>query len=189
MRIVAFLAAIVFSIADARGQPAATPRTYALVSAIGGTFSLVRQRRSVGTSLEPYQRLERRVDGSELDAAVLRGLQRVVEEEDPHARFVILVVTPRYMNSGREGRGEKLGGIGVFVQPTEKMPASRDEFTLHEDAAKTLDIELDIEEDFPPEVLGPLVTRFVELSTADALREIFTTVTVSEPKAGGPAKP
>jgi hypothetical protein len=45
----------------------------------------------------------------------------------------------------------------------------------------------DIEGDFPPEVLGPLVNRFVELSTADAVREIFTSVTVSEPKVVKPA--
>lgn len=267
--------ALLALLAHAEAPAAATPgpRTYALVSAVGNTFGFVRQKKQVGTSLEPYQRFEREIPGIALDAAVLRGLERVVGEEDPGARFVylklnpreldrvyayqrgevaigklatalermperrewhrIVVVTPRYMNSGRSSLGEKLHGVGVFVQPMEKVPASRDDLTLQQEMARTpegrqvassrfvapyfyaqvwvldaatlrvletserWDFEKladpkstrsDIEDDFPPEVLGPLVERFVELSTANAVREIFSTVTVSEPKAVTPAR-
>ena len=131
------------------------------------------------------------------------------------------------LKSGRDSLGEKLHGIGVFVQPAEKLPSSDDFFGRTEDEtrapdgtrgrstrfvapffyaqvwvldARTLKVletserwdyqklfdpkstNLDIELDFPPEVLAPFVERFVELSTAQALREAFGQVTVSEPR-------
>jgi len=243
------------------------PRTYALVSAVGSTFMLVRQKKQVGTLMDPYQRLERDIPGVALDAAVLRGLERIVREDDPSAEFVymklnpaelggayryergdlalgklatalekmpqrdtwhrILVVTPRYMNSAREGLGDKLHGIGVFVQPSEKLPSNNEDFTRRKDATRSLDgtpgesdryvapyfyaqvsvidprtlriLETserwdfqklfdpkstsgDVEDAFPPEVLAAQLERFVELSTAEALREAWGSVTVSEPR-------
>ncbi len=248
-------------------------RTYALVSAVGSTFTLVREKKQVGTSLEGYQRIEREVPGVALDAAVLRGLERIVLEDDPAAVFTylklnpaelqgvlryergevaigklasalermpqrkswhrILVVTPRYLNSGREGLGDKLSGIGVYVQPAEKLPSNQDDFARREDDTRGPDgarglssrfvapyfyaqvwvidptalrvletserwdfqklfdpssTRNNIEDDFPPEVLAAQVERFVELSTARALREAFGAVTVSEPRIVPPAR-
>ena len=137
--------------------PAPNPHTYALVSAIGSTMSFVRLKKNVGSHLEPYQRFELDVPGTAVDAAVLRGLERVILQEDPTAQRVylklnpkeleatyayqhgevaigklvsafekmpqrkdwyrIVVVTPRYVNSEREGLGAKLHGIGVYVRP------------------------------------------------------------------------
>lgn len=269
------LAALLLAPLAARPQAPAppAPRTYALVSAIGSTFMLVRQKKQVGTMLEPYQRFERPLPGAGLDAAVLRGLERIVREDDPAAELVymklnpaeldgahryergamalgklaaalekmpqrakwhrILVVTPRYMNGGREGLGEKLHGIGVYVQPSEKLPSNNEDFTRRKDATRALDgtpgasdryvapyfyaqvsvidpatlkvletserwdfeklfdpksTRADIEDDFPPEVLAARVERFVELATADALREAFGTVTVSEPRIVAPGR-
>ena len=257
----------------ARGQAAAEPRTYALVSAVGSSVTLVRQRKQVGTLMEPYQRHERQIPGVALDAAVLRGLERIVLEDDPAAAFVymkldpaelagargprkgevalgklasalermpgrerwhrILVVTPSYLQSDREGLGEKLHGIGVFVQNAQKLPSNNFDFSRRQDDTRALDgtpgqsdryvapyfyaevsvidprtlrvvessqrwdfqklfdARLDtgnVEDQFPPEVLAAQLERFVELSTANALREAFGSVTVSEPRII-PAKP
>ena len=140
--------------------------TYALVSAVGSTLSYVKPRLSVGTHMEPYQRAELKVPDTSLDVAVLRGVEKIVRQADPAAKFVylrlnpdefahidppkkgevavgklasafermpqrrdwyrILVVTPRYVASEREGLGSKLSGIGVYVQPVEKTLAGVD---------------------------------------------------------------
>jgi len=137
------------------------PHTYALVSAIGGTLSYVKPRFSTGTHLEAFQRAELTVPDTSLDAAALRGLEKVVRQSDPGARFVylrlnpeefagvdapqkgatavgklatafermperkswhqILILTPRYVASEREGLGSKLSGIGIYVQPLERL--------------------------------------------------------------------
>lgn len=266
-------ALLVTLLAATTAVAAEPPRTYALVSAVGSTLTLVRQKKQVGTSLEGYQRIEREIPGVALEAAVLRGLERSVVEDDPTAAFTylklnpeemrgalrhergevaigklatalerlperkswhrILVVTPRYMNSGREGMGDKLHGIGVFVQPAEKLPANQDDYARLGDETRGPDgtpgrssrfvapyfyaqvwvidpatmrvletserwdfqkmfdpasTRNNIEDDFPPEVLAAQVERFVELSTANALREAFGTVTVSEPRIVPPAR-
>lgn len=265
-------AALLVAAAPAAAQaPTPQKRTYALVSAIGSSFTLVRQRMQAGSMIDGDRRFERRVPGVAIDAAVLRGLERIVREEDPEAEVIymklnpdelagarryergevalgklasalekmpqrghwhrILVVTPGYMNSGREGLGGKLHGIGIFVQPAEKLPRNNEDFTRRPDATRSLDgtpgesdrwvapyfyaqvsildprtlrvletrerrdfeklhdprsIANDIELDFPPEVLGERLERFVELSTADALREMRGSVTVSEPRVVEP---
>jgi hypothetical protein len=148
-----------------------------------------------------------------------------------HSWHRILVVTPRYLNSNRDGMGEKLHGVGVYVQPSEKLPENNELFTRAKDETRSLDgtpgrsdryvapyfyaqvsvldpktlrvLEVserwdfeklfdprstasNVEDAFPPEVLGARVERFVELSTANALREALGTVTVSEPRIVAP---
>ena len=264
----AFVLALVAAVApEARANPAPASRTYVLVSAVGGTFTFTRQRKQTGSNIEADQRSERPLPGAALDAAVLRGLERIVREEEPAAEVVymrldpaelagawryergevalgklatalermpgrerwhrILVVTPAYMNSGRERLGEKLSGVGIYVRNAEALPANNENYTRPSDETRALDgtagrsdrwvapyfyarvsildprtlrvletserwdfeklfdpksASLDVEVDFPPDVIGARLERFVELSTADALRELFGTVTVSEPR-------
>lgn len=73
-----------------RAQAADKPKVYALVSAIGGEITVVRQRRDVGSHLEPYRRDKVPVPNADVDAAVLRGLDRAVASEDPDSRRVFL---------------------------------------------------------------------------------------------------
>jgi hypothetical protein len=150
--------------AAAQAPPSPAPRTYALVSAVGSTLSYVRERKSVGTRMPGRASWHR-----------------------------VVVVTPRYLNSAREGLGERLHGIGVYVQPAEKVPANRDDFfgrvedeTRAADGHHSRSTNNDVEEDFPPEKIAPFLERFVELSTAQALREAFGPVTVSEPRIVAP---
>jgi hypothetical protein len=150
------LAALAFAGA-AFGQAPEKPKTYALVSAIGNELSYVRQVKSTGTHITPYRRFPLKVPDGSIDAAVLRGLDRAVAQEDPDSKRVflrvqpgaltgitkasrgdvisnrvlddlrfaadrkdwdrIILVTPRFSNAGFSEMGEKLQGIGIYVQP------------------------------------------------------------------------
>lgn len=155
-------------VAMALALPAAAQEshTYALASAMGSTLSYVKPRFSAGTHLDPYQRAELAVPDASLDAAALRGLEKVVRLSDPEAKFVylrlnpaefagvdaprkgavaagklanaleripqrrewrqVLVLVPRYVASERAGLGSKLSGIGIYVQPVERLPRGPD---------------------------------------------------------------
>jgi hypothetical protein len=254
------------------------PRTYALVSAIGSTFLYVKPRMSTGTHLEEFQRAELSVPDTSLDAAAMRGLEKVVRLSDPTAKFVylrlnpgefnkvdapekgavavgklatvfdrmperkdwyqILIVTPRYVAGERAGLGSKLSGIGVYVQPmdrgligqggavnTELYGADPGETAITPDGkevqggsfvapffytqvwvldAATLQVihtterfdfqrirdpsvgATKIENEVPPEKLGPMVETFVEQASARAAQEAIGVVTVGEPKVVRP---
>jgi hypothetical protein len=244
------------------------PHTYALVSAIGSKMTYVRLKVNVGSHLEPYQRYEMNMPDSAVDAAALRGLERVILQEDPTAQCVylklnpkelegtyayeeggvaigklvaafekmpqrkdwhrIVVLTPRYVNSEREGLGSKLHGIGVYVRPIgavgndsfgdtlmvepdtvspEGKPGRSTKFiapffyaqvwvldatTLavletreRYDFQRLYDPDstaINIEDSIPPEKLAPAIEKFVEQSSARALREAVGVVTVGEPR-------
>jgi hypothetical protein len=52
--------------------------------------------------------------GEVLSQKVIAALEAMPERKDWHR---ILIVAPRFLNVGREGMGEKLHGIGVYIQP------------------------------------------------------------------------
>ncbi len=152
----AALAAALFAGA-AFAQPAEKPKTYALVSAIGSEITYVRQVKGTGSNLSPYRRYPVQIPDGAIDAAVLRGLDRAVAQEDPDSKRIflrlqpgaltglmghqrgdvisgrvmddlahavgradwdrIILVTPRFLNAEREGMGQRLHGIGIYVQP------------------------------------------------------------------------
>ncbi|HET7730290.1 MAG TPA: hypothetical protein VFK48_09680 [Usitatibacter sp.] len=252
---------------------AAHAKTYALVSAIGSSLAYVKERAATGTHLEPYERTTLEVPDATLDAAAFRGLEQVVRQSDPEAKFVylrlnpaelegvsaprkgevalgklatafermpqrkdwdqIMVITPRYVASERERLGSKLQGIGIFVRPfnqgfmdpfgniasgAESATVSPSGEAGHASSfiapyfyvrtfvldAATLEVlytserfdyqrihdpksdAIDIERAVPPEKLGPMVEKFVETSTAKALREAVGEVTVGEPRVVRP---
>lgn len=101
--------------------PAKRPTVYALVSAVGGHFSLVRERRQVGTHLEPYQRFSARVAGTGLDGAVLRGLDRVVAESDPGSERVFVRLNPLEMEGVAPHERERVA-IGKLVSALSPLP-------------------------------------------------------------------
>jgi hypothetical protein len=151
------LAAALAFAAPAFAQAPAKPRIYALVSAIGSEVSYVRQVKGTGSHIPPYRRFPLQVPDGALDAAVLRGLDRAIAQEDPDSvriflrtqpgaltglansqrgdiiagrvmddlKFAadrkdwdrIILVTPRFANVGWSNMGDKLQGIGVYVQP------------------------------------------------------------------------
>jgi len=85
---VAFAAAALCAAAE---EP---PHTYALVSAVGGTLSYVKPRFSTGTHLEAFQRAELKVPDTTIDAAALRGLEKVVRLSRPDREVRVPAAQP-----------------------------------------------------------------------------------------------
>jgi hypothetical protein len=94
-----------------QAQTHGKPRVYALVSAIGGEITVVRQQRAAGF---PYRRYSVPVPGPDVDAAVLRGLDRAVASEDPDSTRIFMRLSPEAIQ-GVSGyrRGEVLSGKAV----------------------------------------------------------------------------
>ncbi|HUQ27663.1 MAG TPA: hypothetical protein VM051_03675 [Usitatibacter sp.] len=151
------LAALALTGSAAFGQAPEKPKTYALISAIGSEITYVRQVKGVGSNISPYRRTPLQVADGSIDAAVLRGLDRAVAQDDPDSKRVflrlapgalkgiagyqrgdvmtaqvlsdlefaaerkdwdrIILVTPRFANMGSSHMGDRLHGIGVYVQP------------------------------------------------------------------------
>ena len=75
----------------ASASPAASaPQVVALVAAIGDRFEVVRQRKQVGSSIEPFTRRTIQVPNQALNYAVLRGLDQAVADGEPQAKRVLL---------------------------------------------------------------------------------------------------
>jgi len=70
----------------------ATGKTFALVSAVGDQFQMVRQKEQVGSNLENFTRQSLTVPDQALNHAVLRGLDRAVGAEYPDSNRVFLAV-------------------------------------------------------------------------------------------------
>jgi hypothetical protein len=62
----------------------------------------------VGSHLRPYERYEMNMPDSAVDAAALRGLERVILQEDPTAQCVYLKLNPE----GARGQVRVRGGRG-----------------------------------------------------------------------------
>jgi hypothetical protein len=153
------------------------------------------------------------------------ALEKLPERRD---WYRIVVVTPRYVNSEREGLGSKLHGIGIYVRPIGSGFGSDalGEFMLRNDPdtvspdgapsrssrfvapffyaqvwvldAATLKVletndrydfqrlydpestAVHIEDSIPPEKLAPMLEKFVEQSSARALREAIGEVIVNQ---------
>ena len=90
-------AAILCAPAPASAQSPPKPHVYALVSAIGGEITVVRQRRDVGSNLEPYRRDKVPVASADIDAAVLRGLDRAVASDDPESTRIFFRLHPDHV--------------------------------------------------------------------------------------------
>lgn len=75
-------------------EASARPQVIALVAAVGGQVTMVRQRQSVGSHLEPFHRQVIPLKGQTLNMAVLNGLDRGIEQDEPQAQRVLLAWNP-----------------------------------------------------------------------------------------------
>lgn len=66
------------------------PRVIALVAAVGDRISVVRQKESIGSHMEPFSRRSLPVNGPALNMALLRGLDQGIAQEEPQAQRVLL---------------------------------------------------------------------------------------------------
>ena len=106
------IARLLFALAagmDALSATAAeAPKVYALVSAIGGEITVVRQYRGAGATIEPFKRYTVPIPGADVDTAVLRGLDRAVASEDPDSTRIYMRLSP---DAVRDVAGYKRGEI------------------------------------------------------------------------------
>lgn len=98
----------------------------ALVAAIGDRLQYVRQRRQVGSNIEPYTRATLAVPDQALNWAVLRGLDRAVERQDPTSKRVLLNFQPSEAEYKRilAARNDQRGSVtsNVLVPYLTAMP-------------------------------------------------------------------
>ncbi|MDM4767327.1 hypothetical protein [Pelomonas sp. SE-A7] len=73
---------------------AEAPTTVALIAAVGDQISFVRQRPSTGSHTDPFKRQTVQTQGQQLNYAVLRGLDRALELEEPKTQRVLLSWNP-----------------------------------------------------------------------------------------------
>lgn len=88
--LVAIVATSLLTPAWAQRVQAEAPTTVALLAAVGDQFTFVRQKQSTGSNLEPFSRQTMQLQTQQLNYAVLRGLDRAIELEEPQARRVLL---------------------------------------------------------------------------------------------------
>lgn len=118
------IALVLAAPAGAIAQPdvAPPPTVYALVSAVGDQFSLVRQKRQAGSNIiDHFERHTLKVPGDALNAAVLRGLDRVVAESDPASQRVYITLNPAEMEGVAPRERERVA-IGKIVSALAARP-------------------------------------------------------------------
>ena len=120
------LALVLVALAScAFAQAPEKPRVYALVSAMGGEITVVRQARFVSGTLDNARRYSVPVPGADVDVAVLRGLDRAVASEDPDSTRVFLRLSSDAVR-GVAGyqRGQTLSGKAIAA--LEQHPDRKD---------------------------------------------------------------
>jgi len=70
--------------------PSPKPAVIALVAAVGDKLSFVRQRQGTGSHIEPYTRNSMPINSQALNFAVLRGLDKALELDEPGSQRVFL---------------------------------------------------------------------------------------------------
>ncbi len=110
---------------DAPAAPPAPPKTYALISAVGDQLDYVTRKQETGSHLDPFNRVKMKVAGNALNASVLRGLDKVLDDTDPGSKRVYMSLAPIEMNGVRPQDREKVA-IGKIVAALEKIPQRKD---------------------------------------------------------------
>jgi hypothetical protein len=84
------------------------PMRFALVSAVGDQITYVRQRMQTGTQFEGYRRATLKIDDRAVDAAVLRGLDRVIARRHPDSERVFLRLSSGQLDGVLPERRERV---------------------------------------------------------------------------------
>lgn len=102
-------------------QSATTPKTYALVSAVGDQVNYVQQRMQTGTSMEGYKRTTVLVNDKSVDAAVLRGMDSVLARREPQSQRVFMRLAPGKLDGVPDRDREKVA-LQKLRTELEKLP-------------------------------------------------------------------
>ena len=174
----------------AAAQPAEKPRIYVLVSAIGGEITVVRQRRDVGSNIEPFRRHAVPVADSSVDSAVLRGLDRAVASEDPDSKRIFMRLSSEQVTGvfGHQ-RGEVLSARALAaLAQTMKVIETNERYDFQRIYDPRSDA-IDVAKQMTPEVLSTMVEQFVEKASARALNDQQGEVIIREPRIVNPSTP
>jgi hypothetical protein len=104
--------------------PAAAPKpkVYALISAVGDQFTVVTQKESVGSNiLDNYRREVIRVPNNALNASILKGLDRAIEQRDPGSTRILATLRALEMEGVRPLEREKVA-MQKLLAAFENMP-------------------------------------------------------------------
>lgn len=103
-------------------EPVAPPKkVIAFISAVGDQLTVVRQRPQVGSNREPYRRTTIAIPGDELNAAVLRGLDRAVSESEPGSERLFIKLNAKEMQGIAASDRERVA-IGKIAKALETFP-------------------------------------------------------------------
>jgi hypothetical protein len=108
--------------ATAETPPPPKPTVYALVSAVGGDLTFVRQREQVGSNrVDTYHRLTLKVPDASLDGAVLRGIAKVIRGNEPDAVLHYMRLNPKELEGVTAHRKGEIA-IGKLAKAFDGMP-------------------------------------------------------------------
>ena len=128
-----FLGALSLAVAAAAyAQPAVAPKpkVYALISAVGDQFTIVTQKRSVGSNmLDNYRRDVMKVPNNALNASILKGLDRAIEQRDPDSTRILATLNALEMEGVLPVDREKVA-MKKLLAAFEKMPQRMDWDTI-----------------------------------------------------------
>lgn len=128
-----FFAVMSFAAAAAAyAQPGVAPKpnVYALIFAVGDQFTIITQKRSVGSNmLDNYRRDVMKVPNNALNASVLKGLDRAIEQRDPGSTRILATLNALEMEGVRPVDREKVA-MKKLLAAFEKMPQRMDWDTI-----------------------------------------------------------
>jgi hypothetical protein len=102
--------------------PPPRPTVYALVSAVGGDLTFVRQREQVGSNrVDTFNRLTVQIPDASLDSAVLRGLAKVLRSNEPDAVIHYMRLNPKELE-GLRPQQKGAVAIGKLAKAFDGMP-------------------------------------------------------------------
>ncbi|MEQ1515509.1 MAG: hypothetical protein ABL931_03365, partial [Usitatibacteraceae bacterium] len=108
----------------------AKPKVWALISAVGDQFTIVTQKQSVGSSiLDNYKRDVVKVPGNALNASILKGLDRAIEQKDPGSTRILATLNALEMEGVNPIDREKVA-MQKLLATLEKMPQRKDWDTI-----------------------------------------------------------
>jgi hypothetical protein len=110
------------AIAHAQPVTAPKPKVYALISAVGDQFSYVTQKQSIGSNiLDNYRREVVRLPNNALNASILKGLDRAIEQRDPGSTRILATLNALEMVGVRPIDREKVA-MKKLLAALETMP-------------------------------------------------------------------
>ncbi len=132
-----FLGVLTFTVSTvAFAQPAVVqpvapkPKVYALISAVGDQFTIVTLKQSVGSNiLDNYRRDVMKVPNNGLNASILKGLDRAIEQRDPGSTRILATLNALEMEGVLPIDREKVA-MKKLLATLEKMPQRMDWDTI-----------------------------------------------------------